>query len=45
MLIFLSINGIELKYTQEELYGIILNIANGEKGSDDLLKWVITHKE
>ena len=43
MLVFLSLNGIELEYTQEELYGIILEIADGKKGIEDLSNWIICH--
>ncbi len=43
MLVFLSLNGIELEYTQEELYGIILEIAGGKKGIEDLSNWIICH--
>ena len=41
MLVFLALNGIELEYTQEELSDIIIKVASGECGFDDLLKWVI----
>ena len=44
MLIFLAINGFEYKYTQKELYEIILDIASGEKEYNDLLDWLITHQ-
>jgi len=44
MLTFLIINNIELKYTQEELTDIVLQIAASEKGYDDLLDWIIEHQ-
>ena len=44
MLTFLSLNGIELKHTQEELSDIILEVASGAKEYEDLLEWVINHK-
>ena len=44
MLVFLAINGYELKYTQKELYTIILDIASSKKDYEDLLKWIIKHK-
>lgn len=44
MLVFLALNGIELEYTQEELSDIILKVAAGECGFDDLLKWIIGHQ-
>ena len=40
MLVFLAINGIELNYTQSELYNLILKIANGSLDYEDLLKWI-----
>jgi death-on-curing protein len=45
MLVFLAINGVELKYTQKELYEIILKIAAGESSYNDLLTWVLNHEE
>jgi len=37
-------NGIELIYTQEELYEIILALADGYLEYRDLLCWVIEHQ-
>ena len=45
MLVFLTLNGIELDYTQEELSGVILSLAAGEIGHGELLRWVIEHQE
>ena len=44
MLVFLALNGIELQYTQKELYEIILDIAASKKEYEDLLQWVMDHK-
>ena len=44
MLVFLAINDYELKYSQKELYTIILNVASGKKDYEDLLKWIKQHK-
>ncbi len=44
MLVFLALNGIELQYTQKELYEIILDIAASKKEYEDLLQWVIDHQ-
>ena len=44
MLVFLALNGIELHYTQKELYEIILDIAASKKEYEDLLQWVMDHK-
>ena len=44
MLVLLALNGIELKYTQKELYEMILDVASGEKEYDDLLEWVLEHQ-
>ena len=43
MLLFLSINGIHLNYSQEELSSIFLDIAADTKGYEELFSWVITH--
>lgn len=44
MLVFLAINGIELDYTQKELYETILAIADGSFEYEDLLKWILEHQ-
>lgn len=44
MLVFLALNGIELSYSQKELYEEILDVAAGEHGYEDLLKWVLDHQ-
>ena len=44
MLVFLALNGIELKYSQKELYETILDIAAGKIGYEDLLQWVLNHQ-
>lgn len=43
MLVFLAINGVYLSYTQQELLDVILLLAAGEIGYDELLKWIIVH--
>ena len=45
MLVFLELNGIHIRHTQEELSGIFLDIASGNKGYDELLIWILTHLE
>ena len=44
MLVFLSLNGIELQYTQPELSDIILQLAASTIQSSDLLNWISTHQ-
>ena len=44
MLVFLAINGIELVYTQKELYEMILSIADGSLEYENLFKWVLEHQ-
>ncbi len=44
MLVFLALNGIELKYTQKELYETILDVAAGKIEYEDLLQWVLDHQ-
>ena len=45
MLVFLALNGIELRYSQKELYEEILDVASGKSGYESLLKWVLLHQE
>ena len=44
MLVFLALNGIELKYMQKELYETILGVAAGKIEYEDLLQWVLDHQ-
>ena len=44
MLVFLALNGIELKYMQKELYETILDVAAGKIEYEDLLQWVLDHR-
>ena len=44
MLVFLSLNGIELSYSQQQLSDTILKVASGEYSFDDLLDWVLNHQ-
>ena len=41
--VFLELNNIHIGYSQEELSGIFLDIASGNKGYDELLVWIVTH--
>ena len=45
MLVFLALNGIEVSYTQKELYEVILQVASGELEYEDLLKWILRHQD
>ncbi|WP_294160646.1 type II toxin-antitoxin system death-on-curing family toxin [uncultured Selenomonas sp.] len=44
MLVFLALNGMQLCYTQEELYTIILEVASSEKSQADLCRWILAHE-
>jgi len=44
MLVFLAINGIEMKYTQKELYETVLAVAADNLEYDELLQWVLEHQ-
>lgn len=44
MLVFLVLNGIELKYSQTELSDIILRLASGEIELPALLEWIQKHQ-
>ena len=45
MLVFLSLNRIELVYSQTELSDIILNIAAGKQTYEDLTGWILDHQK
>ena len=45
MLVFLALNDINLQYTQEELYTIILDVAAGKSSQENLLTWIEDHKK
>ena len=44
MLMFLALNGIELEYTQKELYTIILNVASDKCSFEELVSWITAHQ-
>ena len=44
MLTTLAMNGIELEYTQKELYETIVDVAAGKVSFDALLSWVLSHE-
>ena len=44
MLVFLALNKIELEYSQEELYSIILNVVSSQVTIEDLSTWIINHQ-
>ncbi|MHC1695761.1 MAG: type II toxin-antitoxin system death-on-curing family toxin [Eubacteriales bacterium] len=43
MLVFLELNGIELTYSQEELYTLILDTASGKTDIEYITSWIINH--
>ena len=45
MLVLLALNGVELSYTQKELYEVILDVAAGKQEYEDLLDWVRGHQK
>ena len=45
MLVFFALNGIELRYTQKELFEMVLAVADGTLGYEAMLKWVLEHQE
>ena len=44
MLTVLSMNGIELEYTQKELYEAILDVAASNTTYEELFEWVLCHE-
>ena len=45
MLVFLDINNISLKYTDEDLISTILSVAAGTLTADNLFEWLLVHIE
>lgn len=45
MLMTLKLNGVTLRYTQQELIDIGLAAASGQAGYQDILSWINQHKE
>ena len=43
MLMTLELNGIELEYSQQELYEAIIKVAAGEATFEVLLEWILAH--
>jgi len=44
MLIFLELNGVEIEYTQKDLYETVLAVADGSLDCNELLKWILKHQ-
>ncbi|XCB30859.1 type II toxin-antitoxin system death-on-curing family toxin [Arcanobacterium hippocoleae] len=43
MLVFLSVNGVELSYRDEELVKLYLDIASGKESQQSLASWIEAH--
>ena len=44
MLVFLLVNGYELRYTQKELSDLILYVATDKRQYEDILRWLLEHQ-
>lgn len=44
MIVFLALNEIYLKYSQDELIDVVLKVASGEYDYDKFLNWIIIHQ-
>ena len=44
MLVFLAVNGIELRYEQQALIDIVLSVAAGQIDRQGLLQWILDHE-
>ncbi len=44
MLVFLAVNGIDLRYEQQELIDIILSVASDKTDRHGLLQWILDHE-
>jgi death-on-curing protein len=45
MLVFLQLNNIKLNFTQSELVDLGVGIAEGQTDSEQITKWILTHKK
>lgn len=45
MLVFLELNGMEIKCSDEELVALGLEIASGRNGERDIIIWIMTHSK
>ena len=45
MLTMLKMNGVRLVYSQKELAELVLAVAAGDKGYNDLLNWIVDHMQ
>ncbi len=43
MLVVLALNGVSMKYNQQELVDLFLGIASGKVDFEELKKWVVEH--
>lgn len=44
MLVFLALNGVELRYEQQELIDAFLSVASGGSDWHDLQRWILEHE-
>ena len=44
MLVFLALNGYDMKYAQKELSDLILDVAADRKQYEDILHWLLVHQ-
>ena len=44
MLVFLAVNGIELRYEQQDLIDIVLSVAAGPIDRQGLRQWILDHE-
>lgn len=44
MLVFLALNGVELRYEQQELIDVFLSVASGGSDWRDLQQWILGHE-
>lgn len=43
MLMMLKLNGVTLRYTQQELIDLGLAVASGKMGYEEILEWILHH--
>ncbi|MCD8306775.1 MAG: type II toxin-antitoxin system death-on-curing family toxin [Clostridia bacterium] len=43
MLLILKLNGVDLTYSQDELFDLFISLADESLGYEDLVNWIIGH--
>lgn len=45
MLVMLKLNNIEIKYSEDSLFNIIMNVADDRAGYEDIYEWIVVARD